>query len=60
MLEALPYRKDDVTSSWRPYYASLADGGYVMCWLDIRGTGSSGGIATDEYTAVGARRPGDG
>ena len=23
-----------------------------MCWLDIRGTGSSGGIATDEYTAT--------
>ncbi len=52
LLEALPYRKDDATSSSRPYYGSLADGGYVMCWLDIRGTGSSGGIATDEYTEV--------
>ena len=52
LLEALPYRKDDATSSSRPYYGSLADGGYVMCWLDIRGTGSSGGIATDEYTAI--------
>ncbi len=52
LLEALPYRKDDATSSSRPYYGSLADGGYVMCWLDIRGTGSSGGIATDEYTPI--------
>ena len=52
LLEALPYRKDDATSSARDYYGSLADAGYVMCWLDVRGTGSSGGIATDEYTAA--------
>ena len=24
----------------------------MLCWLDVRGTGSSGGIATDEYTAA--------
>ena len=51
LLDALPYRKDDV-SSGGGYYAALADGGYVLCWLDVRGTGSSGGIATDEYTAA--------
>ena len=55
LLEALPYRKDDVTSSSRGHYGSLADAGYAMCWLDIRGTGSSGGIATDEYTAAERR-----
>ncbi|MFI5055650.1 MAG: CocE/NonD family hydrolase, partial [Actinomycetota bacterium] len=51
LLDALPYRKDDV-SSGGGYYAALADGGYVLCWLDVRGTGSSGGIATDEYTSA--------
>jgi uncharacterized protein len=52
LMEALPYRKDDVTASSASHYAELADHGYVSCWLDIRGTGSSGGIATDEYTAA--------
>jgi uncharacterized protein len=52
LMEALPYRKDDVTASSVGHYASLADAGYVLSWLDIRGTGSSGGIATDEYTAA--------
>jgi putative CocE/NonD family hydrolase len=52
VMEALPYRKDDVTAGSAGHYASLADAGYVVCWLDIRGTGSSGGIATDEYTAA--------
>jgi uncharacterized protein len=49
VMEALPYRKDDLTASYRPSYAELAESGYVVCWLDVRGTGSSGGIATDEY-----------
>jgi uncharacterized protein len=52
LMEALPYRKDDVTASSVGHYAAFADHGYVLCWLDIRGTGSSGGIATDEYTAA--------
>ncbi len=51
ILEMIPYRKDD----WR-YQADhqrmtyLAQRGYVGCRLDIRGTGSSPGIALDEYT----------
>jgi len=49
-MEALPYRKDDITAIYRPGYAELADAGYVVCWLDVRGTGSSGGLATDEYS----------
>ncbi len=50
ILEALPYRKDDLTSSYRPDYARLRDDhGYAVCRLDLRGTGSSGGDATDEY-----------
>ena len=50
VMEALPYRKDDLTAAYRPGYAELADAGYVVCWLDVRGTGSSGGISTDEYS----------
>jgi uncharacterized protein len=50
ILEALPYRKDDLTASYRPEYVRLAEeGGYVVCRVDVRGTGSSEGIATDEY-----------
>jgi putative CocE/NonD family hydrolase len=48
----IPYRKDD----WR-FAADAARGewlaarGYAFCRLDIRGTGSSPGIALDEYAA---------
>jgi putative CocE/NonD family hydrolase len=50
ILEALPYRKDDITSSYIPEYHRLRDeGGYAVARVDVRGTGSSGGIATDEY-----------
>jgi uncharacterized protein len=55
VMEALPYRKDDLTASYRPSYAELAGHGYVVCWLDVRGTGSSGGIATDEYSEAERR-----
>ena len=50
LLEALPYRKDDVTSSSAGHYRRLRDEfGYAVCRLDLRGTGSSSGDATDEY-----------
>jgi putative CocE/NonD family hydrolase len=54
LLEALPYRKDDLTGTkgYREEYERLAaEFGYLVCRLDIRGTGSSEGIPTDEYTA---------
>jgi uncharacterized protein len=52
ILEMIPYRKDD----WRAASDQsrgewLAARGYALCRLDIRGTGSSPGIALDEYTA---------
>jgi uncharacterized protein len=50
LLEALPYRKDDVTASYASEYERLAEAGYAVCRLDIRGTGTSEGIAGDEYT----------
>lgn len=51
ILEMIPYGKD----SWRRNAdvargTYLAQRGYVLCRLDVRGTGSSGGIASDEYT----------
>jgi uncharacterized protein len=52
VLEALPYRKDDVTASYRPEYERLChEHGYVVARVDLRGTGSSEGVATDEYPA---------
>jgi uncharacterized protein len=51
LVEALPYRKDDLTAHYRPEYQRLADEfGYVVCRIDVRGTGSSEGKATGEYT----------
>ena len=52
ILEMIPYRKDD----WRANADEsrgrfLARNGYVLCRLDVRGTGRSDGIALDEYTA---------
>ena len=50
LLEALPYRKDDLTTSYADSYVGLRDRhGYAVCRVDLRGTGSSEGVATDEY-----------
>ena len=52
ILEMIPYGKDN----WRRA-ADMTRGewfaarGFALCRLDVRGTGSSGGIALDEYTA---------
>ena len=51
ILEMIPYRKDDwrcLSDHRRMTY--FAQRGYVGCRLDIRGTGSSPGLALDEYT----------
>ncbi len=50
VLEALPYRMDDLTSSYRAEYERLCgEGGLAVARVDLRGTGSSEGVATDEY-----------
>ncbi len=52
ILELIPYRKDDWRSNAdesRGRY--LARHGYVLCRVDVRGTGRSDGVALDEYTA---------
>jgi len=55
ILEALPYRKDDLTASYRPEYVRLAEAGYVVCRVDVRGTGTSEGLAEDEYPEIEQR-----
>ena len=52
VMEALPYRKDDITESYRPTYHRYASAGFAVLRVDLRGTGSSTGIATDEYPEV--------
>ncbi len=51
LLEYLPYRLDDWTAprdnERHPYYAGH---GYASVRVDIRGTGSSGGLFVDEYS----------
>ncbi len=50
VLEALPYRMDDLTSSYASEYERLCrEGGFAVARVDLRGTGSSEGLAVDEY-----------
>ena len=45
VLEAYPYRKDDL-GVWEGDYLRLRDeGDYAVCRVDMRGTGTSEGIA---------------
>ncbi len=52
VVESLPYRKDDdcFTRDWQTY-SYLTDAGIAGVRVDIRGTGASEGVITDEYTA---------
>jgi len=50
IVDALPYRMDDLTASYASEYARLCEeGAFAVCRIDLRGTGSSAGIAIDEY-----------
>jgi predicted acyl esterase len=48
VLEYMPYRKDDMVAGSR-FYEPLVHGRYAVMRVDVRGSGSSGGITTDEY-----------
>ena len=51
LLEALPYRKDDLHAATLAGHARWAgEFGYASCRVDVRGTGSSEGLLHDEYT----------
>ncbi|TML24123.1 MAG: CocE/NonD family hydrolase [Actinobacteria bacterium] len=53
LLEALPYRMDDLTASYSSEYERLCrEGGLAVARVDLRGTGSSGGVAVDEYAPL--------
>jgi uncharacterized protein len=45
-----PYRKDDLSAEAMRYHHYLARRGFVALRLDVRGTGSSEGLAADEYS----------
>lgn len=45
-----PYRKDDLSAGGMTDHHYLAQRGYVAARIDVRGTGSSGGTAIDEYS----------
>jgi uncharacterized protein len=52
LIEALPYRMDDLTASYSAEYERLCrEGGLAVVRIDLRGTGSSDGVAVDEYPA---------
>jgi putative CocE/NonD family hydrolase len=56
ILNTDPYRKDDWSSGWDLSLAAyFAERGYAYARLDVRGTGSSGGIGLDEYTEAETR-----
>lgn len=48
-IEYHPYRKDDVTWSGHDAHWYLAERGLICVRLDVRGTGGSEGVNTDEY-----------
>jgi hypothetical protein len=51
VFEARPYRKDDLSDATSIYRRLCDEGGLAVCRADVRGTGSSEGVAADEYTA---------
>ena len=50
VFEARPYRKDDISDANAIYRRLCDEGDLAVCRADVRGTGSSEGIALDEYT----------
>ena len=56
LLEHIPYRKDDLRAMQdRGQCIELVRAGFACVRLDVRGTGSSGGIAIDEYSQAEQR-----
>ena len=57
VLEAVPYRLNDGTVAGDHQQMTwFAGHGYAGVRVDIRGSGESDGLLTDEYTAAGAGR----
>ena len=50
VLEFIPYRKNDLTAARDvPHHAYVAGHGYACVRVDLRGSGESDGVLTDEY-----------
>ncbi len=49
VMEYTPYRKDELDVLQRRYATYLPENGYIFARIDVRGTGASEGISTDEY-----------
>lgn len=52
IIEYVPYRKDDAARYVHDAHCYFAERGFVGVRLDVRGTGNSEGVNTDEYMAV--------
>jgi putative CocE/NonD family hydrolase len=52
LIEYIPYRKDDVSRGGYGIHHYLAERGFIGVRLDVRGTGASEGVNTDEYMPV--------
>src|SRR5579875_1834339 len=50
IMEYLPYRKDDIMAYRQQRHHYFAQRGFACAWVDIRGSGASGGVIRDEYT----------
>ena len=50
VFEARPYRKDDFSDATAIYRRFCDEGNLAVCRADVRGLGSSEGVAEDEYT----------
>lgn len=56
VLEAIPYRKDDVSViDDETRFGYFAGNGFVCARMDLRGSGASTGVLVDEYTPVEQR-----
>src|SRR5262245_12394101 len=51
ILEYIPYRKDD-TPPYTGHHHYFAQRGIIGARLDVRGSGASGGVNTDEYVPI--------
>src|SRR5262245_61842426 len=52
IIEYIPYRKDDLTQGGYDAHHYFAERGFVGVRLDVRGTGTSEGVNTDEYMPI--------
>jgi putative CocE/NonD family hydrolase len=55
VLEYHPYRKDDISYGGHDAHHYLAERGFIGVRLDVRGTGGSEGVNTDEYMPIEQR-----